>query len=81
MKTKVVGIREARNNFSDLIAWVMAGRKVIISRFNKPVAVLSGIQKEDNLFSLIKQIRKKQVKFLSQGKINALVEKIIAQNS
>lgn len=80
MKTQVVGIREARNNFSDLVAWVAAGKKVIISRFGRPVAVLKGIDKEEeDLFSFIAKIRSR-VKFLSQRKVDSLVEAIIAEN-
>lgn len=36
----VVGIHEAKTNFSKLVKQVEAGREVIVERFDKPVAKL-----------------------------------------
>ncbi len=79
MKVKIVGAREARNNFADLLAWVMTGKEVVISRFGKPVAVLKAVE-EENLFSFVARVRKK-IRLLPQKKVDFLVEKIIASAS
>lgn len=40
MKTVVVGIHEAKTNFSKLVKHVEAGHEVIVKSFDKPVAKL-----------------------------------------
>jgi len=40
MKTIVVGIHEAKTNFSKLVKRVEAGQEVIVKSFDKPVAKL-----------------------------------------
>lgn len=40
MKTVVVGIHEAKTNFSKLVKRVEAGEEVIVQNFGKPVARL-----------------------------------------
>ena len=40
MKTVVVGIHEAKTNFSKLVKRVEAGEEVIVQNFGKPVAKL-----------------------------------------
>jgi prevent-host-death family protein len=40
MKTVVVGIHEAKTNFSKLVKHVEAGHEVIVKNFDKPVAKL-----------------------------------------
>ena len=77
---QIVNAREARNKFSDLIATVLTGKKVLISRFNKPVVLMTRFEDSDSddLFSFIKRNRRK-AKFLSARKIDSLVEKIINQ--
>ena len=40
MKTVVVGIHEAKTNFSKLVKQVEAGQEVIVKNFDKPVAKL-----------------------------------------
>ena len=40
MKTVVVGIHEAKTNFSKLVKRVEAGEEVIVKSFDKPVAKL-----------------------------------------
>jgi prevent-host-death family protein len=40
MKTIVVGIHEAKTNFSKLVKQVEAGQEVIVKSFDKPVAKL-----------------------------------------
>lgn len=40
MKTVVVGIHEAKTNFSKLVKQVEAGQEVIVKNFDKPVARL-----------------------------------------
>jgi prevent-host-death family protein len=40
MKTVVVGIHEAKTNFSKLVKLVEAGQEVIVKSFDRPVAKL-----------------------------------------
>lgn len=40
MKTVIVGIHEAKTNFSKLVKYVEGGQEVIIKSFDKPVAKL-----------------------------------------
>lgn len=52
-----VKVAEAKAHLSKLLARVEAGEEVIISRGNDPVARLSRVKKENELSSLITEVR------------------------
>jgi prevent-host-death family protein len=55
--TITVKVGEAKTHLSDLLAKVEAGEEVVISRGNEPIAKLTRIQRDDDLDSVIAEIK------------------------
>lgn len=43
----VVATEELRRNLSEVLGWIEDGQTVLLSRYNKPVAVLTGVTYEN----------------------------------
>jgi len=59
MKTKQIGIFEAKNRLSDLVDQAERGERIYITRRGKKVAVLTGVEEEEEFSgeALMKALR------------------------
>jgi prevent-host-death family protein len=86
---KTISARSARNNFSSMLDKTLDNSKIIITRFNRPTAVITSFKSfnpQETMsaadwkqgFDQIKQLRKKTTK-LSQTKVDSLVEEVLQE--